>query len=110
MNILILTTQSKKARINGSTRACLQQKDSSVRLSILKSIEYKKASHLHLPDAKKVHNVSTDNKYTIRYVTSPSKSYVVNPKKGKINYNLAYRDFDRFFDKVSKQPITKFRM
>ncbi len=62
------------------------------------------------PDMRKVHNEDAANHYTLRYVTSPSKSYVVNPQKGKINYSLAYKDFDKFFNKVSKQPITKYRM
>ncbi len=43
-------------------------------------------------------------------MTSPSKSYVVNPIEGKIDYKLAYRDIDKFAKKVQNQPITKYRI
>jgi hypothetical protein len=43
--------------------------------------------------------------YSIKYVASPDRSYLVNPTEGEINYELAYRNFDKFFDKVSSQPI-----
>lgn len=31
-------------------------------------------------------------KYSIKYTTSPSKSYVVEPKNGKINYSKQKND------------------
>lgn len=61
----------------------------------------KKASHEHQPSVNKVKNRSVSNHYSLRYVTSPEKSYVVNPKDGEINYKQAYTNFDKFFKKVS---------
>jgi hypothetical protein len=37
----------------------------------------------------------------MRYVASPTKSYVVNPAEGEIDYKMAYKNFDKFFAKVS---------
>lgn len=75
-------------------------------------MEMKTAAHSHQPAAKKVQKSKDKckNEYTLRYVSSPKKSYVVNPKEGEINYNLAYKNFDKFFNKVSTQKITKFRV
>ncbi len=72
--------------------------------------EMKKASHVHTPSVKKVNNRSVSNNYSLRYVTSPKKSYVVNPKDGEINYKQAYTNFDKFFKKVSNQKVQKYRI
>ncbi len=34
----------------------------------------------------------------------------MNPKEGEINYDDAYKNFDKFYDRVVKQPITKFKI
>lgn len=72
----------------------------------------KTAAHIHQPSVKNIRASPEKSKkgYSVRYVTSPKKSYVVKPKDGEINYGLAYKDFDRFFNKVSTQKITKYRV
>ena len=45
---------------------------------------------------------SANGAYTLRYVASPVKSYVVNPKEGEIDYSDAYKNFNKFYDRVSK--------
>lgn len=49
---------------------------------------------------KDVKNNEVTNNYTIRYVASPQKSYLVNPKEGEIDYSKAHKNFDKFFNKV----------
>lgn len=63
----------------------------------------KTAAHHHQPSVKNLRQSPEKAKdgYTLRYVSSPKKSYVVKPKEGEINYKMAYKDFDKFFKKVS---------
>lgn len=61
----------------------------------------KTACHIHHPTVKEIRSSSVPNQYSIRYVTSPKKSFVVNPKEGEINYDMAYKNFDKFYKKVS---------
>jgi hypothetical protein len=70
----------------------------------------KNAAHHHQPSVKNLRNNTDQSAYSIRYVSSPKKSYVVKPKEGEINYNMAYKNFDKFFQKVSTQTVTKFRV
>jgi hypothetical protein len=58
----------------------------------------KKASHIHQPsikDVKKSGQIVND--YSIKYVPSPGKSYLVNPKEGEIDYSDAVKNFDKFY-------------
>ena len=71
----------------------------------------KKAAHIHQPSVKEVKGSGKlSNNYTIKYVNSPERSYLVNPKEGEIDYSQAYRNFEKFFDKVSSQKIVKYKM
>jgi hypothetical protein len=55
-------------------------------------------------------NSTSSAPYTIKYVASPKKSYLVNPKEGEIDYSDAHKNFNKFYDRVSKQEIVKYRM
>lgn len=44
--------------------------------------------------------------YAFVYTTGPEKSYVIEPHGG-INYNLAKKDPNKFYDQVFNQDITK---
>ena len=38
--------------------------------------------------------------YGLHYTASPGKSYVIEPKGGELNYDLAYKDPLKFYDQV----------
>lgn len=57
---------------------------------------------------KKSHVISEKAEYSLTYTTSPKKSYVVEPKEGKIDYSKANNK--HFIDTVKKQPITKHKL
>lgn len=46
--------------------------------------------------------------YAIKYTTSPTKTYVVEPKEGKIDYSQAKKK--GFNEKVVNEQITKHKM
>lgn len=58
----------------------------------------KTSSHTSQPSVKQVKAHLVQNNYSIKYVASPGKSYLVNPKEGEIDYSKAYKNFDKFFD------------
>lgn len=58
-------------------------------------IEMKKSSWAHKKGAD---DIQKNGKYSIKYTTSPKKSYVVEPTEGKIDYSKA-KDKD-FKEKV----------
>ena len=64
-------------------------------------IEMKKAAHVHHPSIKELKNSRVENGYSIKYVASPKKSYLVNPKEGEIDYSDAKKNFNKFFNRVS---------
>ena len=57
-----------------------------------------------------LNNYTVENNYAIKYVASPKKSYLVNPKEGEIDYSDAKKNFNKFFNRVSQQPIVKHRI
>lgn len=65
------------------------------------SIDMKEAAHLHHPDVVRLNSFHVENNYSIKYVASPKKSYLVNPKEGEIDYSDAKKNFNKFFDRVS---------
>ena len=73
-------------------------------------IQQKNASFTHKEFlAGKMAQASQED-YRITYVTSPKKTYVVEPqgkngKKGEIDYSLATKDPLKFYDKVMTQDI-----
>jgi hypothetical protein len=48
--------------------------------------------------------------YKLHYTSSPTKSYVIEPKGGEINYDLAYKNPVKFYDQVMKQEITQHKV
>jgi predicted HicB family RNase H-like nuclease len=46
-------------------------------------IEMKKGNSAH---TKSVKEIQKNGKYSIKYTTSPKKTYVIEPKQGKIDY------------------------
>jgi hypothetical protein len=76
----------------------------------LMRIEMKKAAHIHHPSLNDVKNYNVTNNYSIKYVASPTKTYLVNPKEGEIDYSKARTNFKKFYNKVANQPIVKYRM
>ena len=38
--------------------------------------------------------------YGLTYISSPDKSYVIEPKGGELNYDMAYKNPLKFYDKV----------
>ena len=70
----------------------------------------KTASHTAHPSVREVRKQS-EVQYSIKYVQSPTRSFVVNPKEGEINYEEAYKgNFHKFYNKVASQPIVKYKM
>ena len=61
----------------------------------------KTTSHESHPSVMEVRKNSVSNNYSIKYMASPTKSYLVNPKEGEIDYSLAYKNYDKFFNKVA---------
>ena len=53
--------------------------------------------------------ISKDD-YTLTYVASPQKTYMIQPKKGEIDYSLAERNLDKFYDKVLSQDVTEHKV
>ena len=89
---------------NGSKEVTHQLKDSfviSFQFKQFSNVEMKQAAHVHHKSVKQLRKDSVKNNYSIKYVASPVKSYLVNPKEGEIDYSQAYRNYDKFFDKVS---------
>ena len=58
----------------------------------------------------RLNSFHVENGYSIKYVASPKKSYLVNPKEGEIDYSDAKKNFNKFFNRVSQQPIIKHRI
>lgn len=61
----------------------------------------KNQAHTSHPSVNKIKNTKVGNDYSIKYVQSPRKSYLVNPLEGEIDYSLAYKNYDKFVSKVS---------
>ena len=48
--------------------------------------------------------------YSLTYTSSPGKSYVIEPHGGEINYKLAEKNLDKFYDQVFNQDVTKHKV
>ena len=48
--------------------------------------------------------------YSLTYCTSPDKAYVIEPHGGEINYDLAYKKPNKFYDNVMKQDVTQHKV
>ena len=103
-----MTSQSTKE--NGSSEEIHQLKGLLVNFIFNLSLELKEAAHIHHPDVNRLNSFHVENSYSIKYVASPKKSYLVNPKEGEIDYSDAKKNFNKFFNRVSNQPIVKHRI
>jgi hypothetical protein len=45
-------------------------------------------------------NIRNTNGYKIHYTSSPEKSYVIEPKGGELDYDMAYRNPLKFYQSV----------
>lgn len=62
-------------------------------------------------DHKKVmKNNIKRQEYSLTYCGSPQKSYVVEPHGGEINYKLADKNPEKFYEQVFNQDITKHKV
>lgn len=48
---------------------------------------------------QKMGKVSTET-YSLTYVASPKKTYVIQPQGGEINYDMAFKNPLKFYDNV----------
>jgi hypothetical protein len=46
----------------------------------------------------------------MHYTTSPDKSYVIEPKGGELDYNMAYKNPLKFYDQVMSQDIIQHKV
>lgn len=53
-------------------------------------------------------NVQTGN-YN-QFYSSPGKSYIIEPHKGEINYKLAKKDINKFYEKVFNEEVTQHKV
>ena len=70
----------------------------------------KTSAHVHHKSVKEIKRKGVDNNYSIKYVASPKKAYLVNPVEGEINYEKAKKNYNKFYDEVSKQKVVKYGM
>jgi len=49
--------------------------------------------------------ITATQDYQLTYVASPQKTYVIEPKGGEINYDLAFKNPLKFYDNVMNQDI-----
>lgn len=58
-------------------------------------VEHKNTTFEH----KKTMNTNIDKAdYSLVYVTGPNKSYVIEPHQGELNYKLAEKNPEKFYD------------
>jgi hypothetical protein len=50
-------------------------------------------------------NMKASQAYKLHYTTSPDKSYVIEPRGGELDYNLAYKNPLKFYEQVMTQDI-----
>jgi hypothetical protein len=48
--------------------------------------------------------------YSLTYCSSPGKSYIIEPHNGELDYDLAKRNPNKFYDQVFRQQITKHKI
>ena len=50
------------------------------------------------------------NDYAITYVVDPHSAYVIQPKEGEIDYDVAKRDPNKFYDTVMNQDVVEHKV
>lgn len=48
--------------------------------------------------------------YSLTYVVDPKKTYVIQPKEGEINYDMAQKSPLKFYDKVMSQDVMEHKV
>ena len=51
-----------------------------------------------------------ERQYSLTYVASPQKTYMIQPKEGEINYDLAQKNPLKFYDKIMKQDVVEHKV
>jgi hypothetical protein len=69
-------------------------------------IEQRNAIVAHKEKMKEI----SPEKYHINYNTGTSKSYIIEPHLGEMNYELAEEDPLRFYDEMFVEPITRHKI
>lgn len=54
--------------------------------------------------------MGSNQSYKIHYTASPEKSYVIEPKGGELDYNLAYKNPKKFYESIIKQDIIEHKI
>jgi hypothetical protein len=55
----------------------------------------------------KRNSVSNRDVYDLVYTTEPGKSFVIEPEGGQLNYDLAHKNPESFYDQVLRQNINQ---
>ena len=55
-------------------------------------------------------NMRASQSYKMHYTTSPDKSYVIEPKGGELDYDLADKNPLKFYDQVMSQDIIQHKV
>ena len=54
--------------------------------------------------------VHLSQNYALTYCSSPGRSYIIEPHGGELNYKLAEKNLNKFFDHVFNQEITQHKL
>ena len=55
-------------------------------------------------------NLHKGDKYSLTYVCDPKKTFVIQPKEGEIDYDMAEAQPVEFYKKVMKQKVTEHKV
>jgi hypothetical protein len=61
-------------------------------------------------DHKKVFKQNIERTSNSHFYSSPGKSFVIEPKKGEIDYKLAKKDLNKFYEKVFSEEVTQHKV
>ena len=71
-------------------------------------MQQKEAAWTHKTHLK--NNLASTDAYSLTYVCDPKKTYVIQPKEGEINYEMADKKPLKFYDTVMKQKVTEHKV
>ena len=54
--------------------------------------------------------VQLSQNYTLTYCSSPGRSYIIEPHGGELNYKMAEKNLNKFFEHVFNQQITQHKL
>lgn len=54
--------------------------------------------------------MQNNQNYKLHYTASPDKSYVIEPKDGELDYDMAYKNPIKFYDQVMTQEILQHKV